>query len=218
MNIVCRCLSRWVILFLILLVCERELAEKLDSALVSCYRSGACPGAEATLALIMSHCDSILGSESTKLLQHYQRLLGDDFPHVLARKLRNHVRKLVSEIIREAEERIQAENREAIEIPQAIRILQPSELKQQRKNENEADSEDSDSEESHDYYSQEMETDIRHILEDGDYYWLLDQLAVFLLSYSRLETFLCKQRNDTSENDGVKFSWPIVCLFPCFFS
>lgn len=92
----------------LLIVHTRDVNDWSNSALIACYRSGAVPGVYAYLAILMSEPEVLLGDpvQSWSKLQVGNRIrnsLGDDIELVLARKIRDQVRRLAENILEETD-------------------------------------------------------------------------------------------------------------------
>jgi hypothetical protein len=96
------------LLFSQVVVLRREHADGIESPLIACYRSGVIPGVYAFLAIMIGRFEDIelYSSDSFQLLNHYRNLLGNDFELKLFRKLRDHVRMLLAQILNEVDEKI----------------------------------------------------------------------------------------------------------------
>jgi hypothetical protein len=200
-----------------------RLSEK--SILRASYQSGANPGIYPLLAILTAISDSItyddIKLDGDRMQEVFRYVIGQDYEHVVARQLRVHVRQLCAKIVLEARkamirinsltkkhllERLQAirakvsaNTEKSVEITELDDAIEEENLLKDlaRPEENKAP------------FRTEEE-------RNSEYLWLLRQLRVFLLAYSKLESFMQLQRRW-----GIILSvlhkekhapWPIVCL------
>jgi hypothetical protein len=174
------------------------------------------PGVYAFLAILVSQHDRICrhdqglagGSGRLRMLHFYRSVLGQDFERVLLRKIRNHLRNLLVQLMTEAGRR-HDERRE--------RIAEEKQKEQEGdENVNIGGEEESDSESFEGDYEYSSLSP-----ENRDYLWLFFQLRIFLLAYSLLEDFVLSLEKDVEpmrktitagkppDNSAL---WPLVCL------
>jgi Fe2+ transport system protein B len=240
-----------------LVVCQLELTKgeknRPRSFLGDCYKSSV-PSACAFIALLVSQSKSFkkpgtaneLCSE-LQFLDHFRAVLGDDIAHVLARQLRDHVRRLAALIVakvdkihaRRKKALLQEEENEQVRMKSRLMTVlarqnsEEMELDQQQQASQGVDMDvvDEKKDSIHAVASEKREEKGQFVLEKEKqeaYEWLLAQLRVFLTAYWLLDEFFHRQLLANTNGDRTKqngknntLAWPLVCFFVffcfCFF-
>jgi hypothetical protein len=177
------------------------------------------PGVHALISILIS-----LG-ENCVFSNHFKLVLGWNIEHVLAAKLRIHVRRFAEEIAAMAEkklaerkerlEQIEKMNREAEERETSDDDQQQQQKKKFREVTPQAKLEGDRDEKMDNIEGYLGDDDARYIFKRvNDYQWLLIQLRALLLCYALFDEFLQSQNQPIVANAGMEpnnLEWPVVC-------
>jgi hypothetical protein len=167
------------------------------------------PGVHALVSIFISLSERFFQSKDRlRFLNHFKQVLGEDIEHVLAAKLRIHVRRFAEEVISMA----------AKKLVEREELLKRIERKNREAEEREKLNEDRD-EESEDiegYFGDTASEDREITCRVNDYQWLLIQFRILLLCTALFDEFLQLQKQSktsASDKETNNLAWPCACFF-----